>query len=362
MLFNYRYVEHGIQTFQTYLDPLVLEVWCKPTSDFSIDLLHPDLKQIVEDISNDASIKKDHLFGPIKEIYEIFRTQLTSAERAQIATWYEANNDIEALCSNHPVKQPGTYSQVATINSELSAALKKFCTSLFDEVIHLSVVKRKIGDLDDYYNKFVSLNDEGKCPYCGYLDIKGNDYSKREAFDHYLPKSAYPFNSINFKNLAPMCHECNSTYKLVQDPTRHIDPLKKAFTSKRRKAFYSYATAMPPIEIIVALKSTDIGTLNPGDIDLHIAALGKAEEIETWMDIFGIEERYKAKLCAKNDGKAWIASALTENENIKVTQAELFEMFLSNTAAADNKLRLDDANFLKRPFLLACRDAGLIGK
>jgi hypothetical protein len=362
MLFNYRYVIHGIQTFQTYLDHLVLEVWCKPTRDFSIDLLQADLKEIVEDIFNDESIKKDHLLGPIKEIYEIFRTQLTSAERAQIATWYEANNDIEALCSNHPAIQPGTYSQVATINSELSAALKEFCTGLFEDVIHLSAVKRKIGDLDDYYNKFVSLNDEGKCPYCGYLDIKGKHHSKREAFDHYLPKSAYPFNSINFKNLAPMCHECNSTYKLAQDPTRHIDPLKKAFTSNRRKAFYTYAAAMPPIEITFLLNSTDIGTLSPSDIDLRISASGRVEEIETWMDIFGIEERYKAKLCAKNDGKAWIASALTENENINVTQAELFEMFLSNTAAKDNKLRLDDANFLKRPFLLACRDAGLIDK
>ncbi len=27
--------------------------------------------------------------------------------------------------------------------------------------------------------------------------------SNPEAYDHYLPKSLYPFNSINFRNLVP---------------------------------------------------------------------------------------------------------------------------------------------------------------
>ncbi len=36
------------------------------------------------------------------------------------------------------------------------------------------------------------------------------------------------------------------------------------------------------------------------------------EEIETWKDVYGIEERYKAKLCGENDGKYWLTQVLDE--------------------------------------------------
>ena len=104
MLFNYHYVSHSIEKFQEYLDHLLKEVWCKPTGDFSIELLHPELKAIVEDISNDNKVQKDHLFGPIQRIYNLFKTQLNAAQRLQVAIWYDNNNDIEALCANDPLK------------------------------------------------------------------------------------------------------------------------------------------------------------------------------------------------------------------------------------------------------------------
>ena len=59
--------------------------------------------------------------------------------------------------------------------------------------------------------------------------MKGTHHSKREAYDHYLPKVLYPFNSINFRNLAPACHECNSTYKLGKDPAHNPAGRRKAF-------------------------------------------------------------------------------------------------------------------------------------
>ena len=68
-----------------------------------------------------------------------------------------------------------------------------------------------------------------------------------------MPKGSYPFISVNFKNLAPMCSECNSSYKLAKDPTKHIDPLHAASGSTRRKSFYSYAVADSAICIGFAL-------------------------------------------------------------------------------------------------------------
>ena len=70
MLFNYRYVNHSIEKFQAYLDHLVKEVWCKASGPFSLNLLHPELQAIVEAIANEESITKDHLDGPIRQIYQ----------------------------------------------------------------------------------------------------------------------------------------------------------------------------------------------------------------------------------------------------------------------------------------------------
>mmetsp|Transcript_753 Transcript_753/g.1320 ORF Transcript_753/g.1320 Transcript_753/m.1320 type:complete len:361 (+) Transcript_753:1847-2929(+) len=54
------------------------------------------------------------------------------------------------------------------------------------------------------------------CPYCG-LDYFQPVGTKRNALDHLMPISKYPFVSADFKNLPPTCQSCNSLYKLGQD-------------------------------------------------------------------------------------------------------------------------------------------------
>jgi len=356
MLFTYRYVNHSIERFQLYLDHLVKEVWCKATDDFSLDLLHPELKLIVEAIFNDDSITKDPLDGPIRRIYELFKTQLNADQRKQVSDWYDRNNNIEALCACNPDKPPATYADIRAISADLETALKDFCKSLFTDVIHLKAVTSRIGEIDAHYIAFVTENKEGKCPYCGYGDIKGVHHTRREAYDHFLPKGIYPFNSVNFRNLAPMCHECNSTYKLAKDPTRHIDPISRKNGGTRRKAFYSYAAVASGITVRVVLKTKDVTNLLLNDIDLQLISPGHEEEVEAWKDVFGIEERYKAKLCSQNDGKAWLQHIIEEGANGDVTTEKL----LALTIRAADRSPFDSANFLKKPFLIACRSANII--
>lgn len=130
-----------------------------------------------------------------------------------------------------------------------------------------------------------------------YGDIKGVHHTKREAYDHYLPKALYPFNSINFRNLAPACHECNSTYKLSKDPAHNA--------SGRRKAFYPYATGAHGIEIAIDLNTPDIDRLTPADVQLAFGPAAVHEEIETWKEVYGIDERYKAKCCDMTPRTGW---------------------------------------------------------
>jgi hypothetical protein len=345
MLFNYRYVTHNIEKFQSWLDHLVKNVWCRNSGRFSLDLLHPDLKDAVEEIAKDKRIKKDYLAGPIRKIDGLIQGQLSAAQRAQLSTWYDNNNDVEALCGNDPQKAPGTYVDIGAINADLAKELKELCDSLFTEVIQLQAVTSRTAKIDAHYDAFVRENVENKCPYCGYGDIKGQYNSKREAYDHFLPKHTYPFNSVNFKNLAPMCHECNSSYKLQKDPVQHLNG------GRRRKAFYSYATIASGIAIDLTLATSDIDKLCPSDIILTVTAPGRDEEVESWMEVFGIEERYKAKCCGKNDGMVWLTSVIEESENCGLTPQEMLK---AKIRVAENK-PWNDCNFLKKPFLLACQ-------
>lgn len=355
MLFNYRYVEHEIEKFQTWLDHLVKEVWCKAEGAFDLDLLHADLREIVLEIYNTEESKPrgktgDWLFGPIRDIFDLFKN-LSDVQRQQISIWYDNNNDIEALCANDPQKSPVTYAEIQAINVDLEKELKAFCKSLFTDVIDLKSVTSRTSEIESHYDAFVAVNDEGKCPYCGYGDIRGQDQTTREAYDHFLPKGTYPFNSVNFKNLAPMCHQCNSSYKLQKDPLRHIDPLHKANAGTRRKAFFSYSATASDIAIDLTLATSEIDKLRPSDITLSISAPGRDEEVEAWKDIFGIEERYKAKCCGKNDGMVWLSSVIEESENCGVTPQEM----LKAKIRVAEKYPWHDSNFLKMPFLLACQ-------
>jgi hypothetical protein len=357
MLFNYIYVEHRIEKFQQYLDHLVLDVWCKAVDDFNIDFLHSELKEILEEIGSDDSDRKDYLGGPIRRIYDLFKTKLTVAQRQQIALWYVSNNNIEGLCEGNPALAPATYSDIRLINEELEKELKTFYTNLWPNILGLAAVEKRVGSVDEHFrNAFLTQNKMQRCPYCGCREMMGEHHGFRDSYDHYLPKSIYPFNTVNFRNLAPMCDWCNSKYKLAKDPMRHLDPISRKHSGQRRKAFFSYSNMASGISISIKLNADSIENLQPAEIDLQITAPGKEEEVEGWKDIFGIEQRYKAKFCAENDGKYWLVQALDECVNVGSTADEILQKVKRNADASP----WAECNFLKKPFLEACKNADLI--
>ena len=106
----------------------------------------------------------------------------------------------------------------------------------------------------------------------------------------------------------------------------------------------------------MTLSATDINKLSEDNINITLNAAGRDEEIQSWMDVFGIEERYKTKCCAKNDGKAWVMSIIDECANIGKSKEELIEQI--ERAAARSPW--SDVNFLKVPFIHACKEAKII--
>ena len=201
------------------------------------------------------------------------------------------------------------------------------------------------------------LNDEHKCPFCGINDIKGQYHSKREAYDHFLPKDIYPFNSINFNNLAPMCHTCNSSYKLKNDPLHKKDGITK------RKAFYPFdKVTNPNIQIRINLLSKNIATLVPEDIQLELTNAGYEEEIDSWREVFKIDERYKAKCLEKEYGKYWYEQAAEEYNNAVLELGGSFtkHQWLQYQINAAKRQLYANGNFIKAEFLEACRRIGIL--
>ncbi|UXZ44375.1 HNH endonuclease [Pseudomonas soli] len=340
-----------MEKMQAFIDFIFYEVWCKASArgPFGLHLFdtNSELREVMGAFYYSDAQGADFFYGHVERIYGLF-SALTASEVHQFQYWYQGNNDLEKICANDPAAQLVRYADIAVTHKSLGEQLAVFFKGLYSQsLLDLAALRAKIGDIDDHYQAFVSTNKAGKCPFCGIDDIKGDYHSKREAYDHFLPKTHYPFNSINFRNLAPACHECNSTYKLSKDPTRN--------SAGRRKAFYPFAVARQTMDIQVVLQHSDIENLKPADVQLQFGPAAINEEIDTWRDVYGIDERYKAKVCGENDGRYWLEQVLDEWKENGREPAE----FLTTLARQALSRPYADCNFLKRPFLEACRDVGV---
>lgn len=258
------------------------------------------------------------------------------------------------MCANDPTIQFVRYADIAVNHKQLSERLAAFFKSLYSNtLLSLTALREKIGDIDDHYKTFASTNKVGKCPFCGISDLLGEYQSKREAYDHYLPKALYPFNSINFHNLVPACHYCNSSYKTSKDPA--YTPKDPTRAVRRRAVFYPYTNKLYAIQLHMELRHSNIANLTPADVSLHFGPSDLEEKLNTWKDVYGIEERYKDKLCRDNDGKYWLTQVLDEWQE----DGRSPKNFLATLARHTKNSPYADCNFLRKPFLEACEQIGL---
>lgn len=363
MLFPYTYVPHQMDKMQTFIDYIFHEVWCKAPvgGQFGLNLFdaNTELREVMEAFYYSDAQGADFFYGHVERIYSLFSV-LTAAQISQFQQWYRGNNDLEKLCANDPTAHLARYADIAITHTDLNKQLAAFFKGLYSQsLLGLAALRAKIGDIEDHYQSFVTTNNAGKCPFCGINDLLGEYHSKREAYDHYLPKALYPFNSINFRNLVPACHHCNSSYKTSKDLA--YTPKDPAGTAQRRAAFYPYTTTPYAIDLQVTLQHSDIEKLTPADISLQFGPTGLDEKIDTWMDVYGIVERYRGKLLG-GDGKAWLVEVLDEwrwNDKTAGVEGKMPDEYLRDVSRHTNKSPYANANFLKNGFLQGCKKVGL---
>lgn len=355
MLFSYQYVPHQMEEMQKFIDFIFFEVWCKAPKGkpFNLDLFdgNAELKEVMKAFHCSDAKGANFFNGHVESIYGLF-AMLKPLDIQKFKQWYKANNDIEKVCANDSTIHIVRYADIKAAYPDLSQQLASFYKEIYSkDLLNLAALREKIGQISDHYHVFMAVNNKGKCPFCGITDMLGVYHTKREAYDHYLPKGIYPFNSINFRNLVPACHYCNSSYKLIKDPAfTPKDPVGK---NPRRKVFYPYAVPSHKIEITINLSTPNVDHLTPPDVQLTFGPSAIREELETWKDVYGIEERYKAKCCS-NDAKDWLEQIRTLHDLGKKPKDSL-----AMVRQQAEKNPIANSNFLKIAFLEGCHRIGL---
>ncbi len=180
--------------------------------------------------------------------------------------------------------------------SSLSSEKKKNPTGKFKAYEEIKIffenLYNNFSDCKNPYEIMTDLNVRA-CPYCNlnYIDavIKEDDRSGqkekisndnkvlREHFDHYLPKSKYPFFALSFYNLIPCCYECNSALK--KNKMTPVHPFEDNFDE------------LAVFEIEFAKEMEHYNFSNVKNININI--INKHKKAYFHKNLFELETRYK---------------------------------------------------------------------
>ena len=297
MLFSYKPIEYPqvIENFHVYVHYFFVNLFVDEPVDI-VSLIHPDFNEMYN--SHYGVIR-----NKLRSIHQQYLA-LDNVQKTLVQDAFNYNQQIENICNKviNPI-------QYTVLEENFAKDLKKF----FDESWTLlssksgnPTVKDKCGNIYEHYcGLFVGGRQNFTvCPVCGLEELLGeydacNDpddeeqEKAREAYDHYFPKKLYPFISVDFTNLLPICHHCNSTYKHDYDT---------AYNGANRQACFYPFSLQEINDIRIKIDSPVIIDELKNSTDWSIVletASGIDEEINSWDNIFRIKNRYVKKIKAK---------------------------------------------------------------
>jgi hypothetical protein len=300
------------------------------TGNFDEDFFGDDFSDIV---NRHPKILKDKC----KEIYDELRV-LNQVDRTEWCRKIRESNDIEEICRGHKV--PTKIDKKAT---GVAKMLRDLFLNLYSQVLDGGGFCDKYGtNLRAHFDSFSKLNYEiTLCPICGIGELKKHEDKTRDQYDHYLPKAIYPFSSVNFENLVPCCKECNSF-----DAKGEKDTVNESTGT----FFFPYDKDHEGINVQfkITKDNADIG-----DIEWQICFTnsdGKANELESWKNIYAIEDRYLGFVKARIEKlyrHYW--SFINRPSKTKLTQSDKKTIYFENLEE-EEKLGL---SYIKKPALKA---------
>lgn len=230
---------------------------------------YPAWPKILPETHQAALKSRTSLRDGLKTYYIAIEQLSSKTERDVVLAAITDQNRIADLLSNA--------CSCAALDA-LPPSIHDAVTSLFDSAFKLLT---DLNVRDEHYKAIYDAATDHVCPFCGteYFDAPG---ARREALDHYLAKSRYPFAAVNLRNLVPMGHKCNS-YKCA------VDVLYDA-GGGRRVVFDPYNHK----RICVVLDESDpFDGSTPNTPRWTINFDPDAPAIPTWDAVFSIRERYQ---------------------------------------------------------------------
>jgi hypothetical protein len=255
MLFGYPLAA----TQNNWLHNCVLEGVKKVHALVNAKKRYPAWPEILPDKHQGTLKSRRGLRDQFKAYNTALRKLSSESEREAVLAAVTDQNRISDLLSN---------SSNCAVLDALPIAIRTAASSLFDFSFAL------LTDLrirDEHYEAIYNAALAHVCPFCGteYFDAPG---APREALDHYLAKSRYPFAAANLRNLVPMGHKCNSNYK------RAVDVLYDA-NGVRRMVFDPYNHAQMSV---VLDDSEPFGGSTPNKPRWSIKFDPDAPAVSTW--------------------------------------------------------------------------------
>lgn len=262
--------------------------------------------------------------------YQSTVEKLTTVEQERIIQALQDQNEIALLLSCQR-----NCEAIADLPEAIHEPVKKLFEFAFELLTKLEI-------RDNHYKAIYDSVPSHTCPFCGceYFDAPG---APREALDHYLAESKYPFAASNLRNLVPMGNKCNSRYKLAKDILTKDD-------GTRRKSFDPYNYSPTEIKIFLEKSQPFAGTTTPtGQLPLwQIEFEPNTEEVLTWDEVFHIRKRYKRDVLDA-EFNSWLRhfNSWLKRHNIAHTSDEELVDAIDRYATDYEDMEMSDRAFLK---------------
>ncbi len=284
---------------------------------FQLELPKYDENQLLKEDFRPLIRKSPKLLQKrMEELVPAF-ADLSESEKDNVRLVFESNQNIAAICSTEV--DPLKYADIE--NNAFRKQLKEFFDPLWDRFSsgkNLNQEARKhCKTIHDHYKEFRyhARHQSRVCPFCGLMGLKAPGPNRRAPYDHFLPKSNYPFVGINFQNLAPICTDCNSVEKKALDTAFVLGKRTKVFSPYEEKLSDNHLSVQIQPKERYRQTASSATTLLKG-IDWEWAFWSNQQEderLEAWDALFKVRERFKEEL--EYHEKQWFDDVKTRYRN-----------------------------------------------
>ena len=255
---------------------------------------------------------------------------LEPSDKKKLLRLYVNHQRIQKLCEKKTIPKI----ELSCLPTELQKSLKELGEYLYSSGLKNKAIRKLanggndqgIDSLLSHSQRFREVNGD-VCCFCGINDyeeqLADTDDTKqwRPAYDHFLPKDKYPLAAVNFKNLFPVCYQCNSKAKGA------IDPCYCKANSQRKVSFYPFNNNLNG-ELFFSYATNETAILSNEFWQVELGD-DKDENQLTWDRVFDITNRVKDRLNRKY--KKWLKSILAGNDlTIDELKAHLIAAAIEN--------------------------------